>query len=324
MQKKEALHAVNQGEIKLGELTLQVAVLNNTERVISIRGLANFLGVKGGGTYWKMKKGKPDNSMLPEFVSAQYLEPYITDEVKELLINTLTYSALNGQPAEGIKAKILPKICDVWVKALNGGKLNEKQREVANRAYLLLSAFAEIGITALIDEVTGYQKQKNAYEKILELYIAKELQPWIMTFDENYYKQLYRLLNWDWDAFKGGKKNHPQYIGKLTNRLVYEKLAPGVLGELQKINPKDGKGVRKHKHFQHLSENHGYRELIKHLAAISILMEQFSNGKLTEAISKIDARFPSFTPFYQTSIDFLPADKGTFDALTTRASLPAK
>ncbi|MFA4826884.1 MAG: P63C domain-containing protein [Candidatus Shapirobacteria bacterium] len=316
--------ALNQGEITIGNMNLACAVLDNSERVISIRGLANYLGVKGGGAYWEKKK-KSDAVVLPEFVSAGYLAPYITDEVKDLLTNTVLYTALNGQPAEGIRGKILPKICDVWIKALNGGSLNIRQKQIAERAYQLLGAFAEIGITALIDEATGYQKAKNEYQKILELYIAKEMRPWIMTFDDSFYIELYRLLGWTWDAYKMKKKQHPLYIGKLTNRLVYEKLAPGVLQELQKINPKNEKGRRKTKHHQHLTENVGYRELLKLITAVTILMEQFPNGDLTAAIQKIDSRFPSFSPFYQTSMDFpAVANKQVFDTAIKEASKPVK
>lgn len=313
--------ALLQSEIPIGNLIIPCAVLDNSERIISVRGFSNYLGVKGGGAYWEKKK--IDLTVLPEFVSAQYLQPFITDEVKELLIDTITYTALNGQSAQGLKAKIIPKICDVWIKARNAGALNQSQEKIAEKAYLLLSAFSEIGIVALIDEYTGYDKQKHDYQKILELYIAKEISPWIKTFDENYYKQLYRLQGWNWDAFKN-KKNHPQYIGKLTNRLIYEKLAPGVLQELQKINPRDSKGNRPTKHHQRLTENYGYRELLKLISAITILMEQFSDGQLVGAIQKIDARFPTLsTPTFQTVMDFPAiADKKTFDSVIKLASRP--
>jgi hypothetical protein len=43
---------------------------------------------------------------------------------------------------------------------------------------------ADIGIIALVDEATGYQevRAKDALAKILEAFIAKELQPWVQTF----------------------------------------------------------------------------------------------------------------------------------------------
>lgn len=89
---------------------------------------------------------------------------------------------------------------------------------------ILLGAFAEVGITALVDEATGYQKEKDEYQKILERYIAKELQPWLKVFGEDYYYQIYRLKGWDWNRFAVDRKNHPFAVGNITNRIVYEKL----------------------------------------------------------------------------------------------------
>jgi hypothetical protein len=324
MIKTKMPKAVNQGEIKLGALRIGAAVLDNDERdrVVSIRSFSTFLGVKGGGAYWKQKKLNPKSAMLPEFVSAGYLQEYIGDEIKELLLNTIEYKTKVGGKAQGLKCIIIPKICDIWIKALHGGKLDEKQREIAKKAHILLSALAEVGITALIDEATGYQKQKDEYQKILSEYIAKEIRPWVKTFDDNYYKQLYRLLGWDWDAFKSRKKNHSQYIGRLTNRIVYEKLPAGVLEALKKINPKDIKGNRKSKHHQRLSENIGYIHLIKYISAVTMLMEQFNQGEWRLALNAIDVRFPTENMPCQLSLDFPISQKSNFDKIIMKSSLP--
>jgi len=294
--------ALNQGLITIGSLELKCAVLNNQTRVVSFRSFSKYLRVKGGGAHWEKKR--QGNYVLPEFVSASYLTPFINKELKKVLNNQIVYIAKNGQEAEGIEATIIPKICDVWIKALNAGKLTTSRKKTAQRAYKLLSALANIGIIALIDEATGYQKQKDAYQKMLEKYIAPEIRPWIKTFDDDFYKEIYKLLDWDWDAYKSTHKNHSQYVGRLTNRIIYEKLAPGVLEALQEINPKDSKGRRKHKHHQNLSENYGYIHLIKHLASVTTIMEQYGDGEITKAIHKIDSRYPSLKLDYQMSFNY--------------------
>jgi len=149
-----------------------------------------------------------------------------------------------------------------------------------------------------------YQKQKNAYQKILEKYIAPEIRPWIKTFDDEFYREVYRLLGWDWNAYRSTHKNHPQYVGRLTNRIVYEKLAPGILEALREINPRDSSGRRKFKHHQSLSQNYGYICLVKHLASITTIMEQYDDGEITGALHKIDSRYPSLKLDYQLSFDF--------------------
>lgn len=295
--------ATNQGILSVGKLELKCAVLNDKTRVVSFRSFSQYISTKGGGAHWQRKKS--GTAVLPEFISASFLDPFIDKDLRSLLAKPISYVAINGQEAEGIEATIIPKVCDVWIKALNAGILTtDSRKQTAERAYGLLNALANIGIIALIDEATGYQKQKDAYQKIMEQYLAPEIRPWVKTFEEDYYKELYRLLGWDWDAYKARGKNHSQYIGALTNRLVYEKLAPGILEELKKLNPKGNKGNRKHKHHQHLSENFGYMKLVRHIASITTIMEQFDAGDILGAINKINSRYPTQKLNMQLALDF--------------------
>ena len=309
----EVLKSTHPGIVKIRDLEILCYVLDDGTRVISGRGMQNALGYapKTSGQALARDLKKLDDRSISEAIArrVEFKRPGAGGAAEKTF---------------GYEAEALVEICDILLELRKSSKLTPQQERLASYAEILTRSFAKLGVIALIDEATGYQKQKNEYQKILEVYIAKEIQPWIMTFDENYYMQLYRLLGWDWDAFKTEKKkNHSQYIGKLTNRLIYEKLAPGVLEELRKINPKNERGGRKTKHFQRLTENVGYRELLKLLSAITILLEQFPDNHLTEAIQKIDARFPSYSPFYQTSMDFpVIGNKKAFDSAIKQASQP--
>lgn len=314
-KEKQLLRATHTGTLKVRNLEIPCYVLEDGERVISGRGLQNAFGYSANAS----------GQALTKVISK------INDrEIIEAIENRVEFKRPGaGGSAEktfGYKAEVLVDICDFILEYRKHNELTTIQERLAHHAEILTRAFAKVGVIALIDEATGYQKAKNEYQKILELYIAKEIQPWVHTFDDNYYKQLYRLLGWNWDAYKTAKKNHPQYIGKLTNRLIYEKLAPGVLSELQKINPADAKGNRKTRHHQRLTENHGYRELLKLISAVTILMEQFPDGDIIGAIQKVDARFPTVTtPFFQTTMDFpAVADKEVFDTAIHRASKPGQ
>ena len=64
---------------------------------------------------------------------------------------------------------------------------------------------------------------------------------------------------------RGMKVNQPQVVGKYTNDLVYERLAPGILKELEERNPKLPKGDRQSKHHQWLTEDVGHPALAQHL-----------------------------------------------------------
>jgi P63C domain len=98
---------------------------------------------------------------------------------------------------------------------------------IAQQCEILVRGFARVSIIALVDEATGFQRDraKNALAQILEAFVAKELQPRIKTFPDDYYAQLFRLrgLEYPNDSVK-----RPQYFGTLTNDIVYKRLAPGV------------------------------------------------------------------------------------------------
>ena len=316
--------ALKQGELKfLGNIPVAVLDTPTRDRVVSIRGMATALGVKGGGAYWQARKEKPDIDMLPEFVSASYLEPYISDSVQELLANTIPYLTVFGIQAVGVRAEIIPKICDVWIRAKNDGALKTPGRlAVADKAYTLMSAFAEVGITALIDEATGYAKDKQEYEAIIAKYIAPELQPWVKTFGEDFYYQIYRLKGWNWKRFAMDKKNHPWGVANITNRIVYEKIPDGVLEALQEKEPTDSKGRRKHRLHQHLTSDEGKVHLLKHLGAVEMIMEKHDDGCWEKALHEIDTRFPSKRIGSQLTLelDYNTGNKRIFDNAIVEAS----
>lgn len=141
---------------------------------------------------------------------------------------------------------------------------------------ILVRSFAKVGIIALVDEATGYQEIRDrlALQKILEMYIAKELRPWIKTFQDEFYEQLFRLREWQYRPLS---VKRPSVIGKITNDLIYKRLAPGVLEELRKITPRDEKGRTKHRYFQRLTENIGHPKLREHLASVTTLMKASPN-----------------------------------------------
>lgn len=324
-RKEDVRKATHQGELKIGEITLPVAVLDSKERVVSIRGMALALGVKGGGAYWKERKANPDKEMLPEFVSAKNIEPYVKERLQEILAGTIPYTALNGVEAVGIRAEIIPKVCSIWVKALSDGNLTENQKKVAEQSRILLGAFAEVGITALVDEATGYQKDKDEYQKILARYIATELQPWLKAFGEDYYHQIYRLKGWDWNRYAVDRKNHPWAVANITNRIVYEKLPPGVVEALQELTPRNESGNRTERLHQHLTSEEGRTHLLKHLGAIVSIMEQHPDGGWDGALHAIDTRFPSMRigPNLTLELRYHNADRKVFDETLSRAALSA-
>jgi len=264
------------GKLDLGGYEISCAVLDNGKRVLVERTMANALGKKGSGAYWQKKKGDEKGAFLPEYISARYLENFVNTELKKKLEKPIQYINKNGRLTTGVDATVLPDICDVWITAKEKSALNEKQSKTAERAYILMKAFATVGIIALVDEVTGYQEVRDRDElnRILEAYIAKELLPWAKRFPDEFYQQMFRLRGW---IYRPLSVKRPQYVGRLTNEIIYEKLPPGVLNELRRKNPRTPKGHRKYKHHQFLTLDIGNPHLEKHLASVTTLMRASPN-----------------------------------------------
>jgi len=169
--------------------------------------------------------------------------------------------------AFGYDGEIIVEFCKAVLYARRVGNLAGAALDYADQAERLLVAVAKTGIAALIDEATGYQeiRAKNALARILEEYIAKELQPWTKTFPEEFYKEIFRLRKWDW---LHPRITRPAVLGHWTNDFVYDRLAPGVKDELCHKNPRLETGRRKDKHHQWLTGDVGHPQLRAHLDGV--------------------------------------------------------
>jgi hypothetical protein len=130
---------------------------------------------------------------------------------------------------------------------------------------------AAVGIVALVDEATGYQevRDKLALQAILDKFLQKEFAAWAKRFPDEFYQQIFRLRGWQW---RGMKVNRPQVVAHYTKDIVYSRLAPGILNELESRNLKDEQGKRRARHHQWLTDDVGHPALAQHLYAVVGLM----------------------------------------------------
>jgi P63C domain len=269
--KAKTLRATHEGPLNLAGLTLPSAVLEDGTRVISQRAFTGALGVPQGGHAFA-KRAAQGVADLPIFLADEALKPHISLELAASLAEPIEYIPLHGgRSAFGIKAELVTAVCDVWLKARAAGALTRTpQKRAAQNAELLMRGLAQVGIIALVDEATGYQdvRARDALAKILEAFVATELQPWVSTFPPDFYKEMFRLKRVPYTS----ELKRPKYFGHLTNNLVYKRLAPGVLNELRVRNPVTESGRRKHAHHQHLTPNFGNPKLLHHLGKVTALM----------------------------------------------------
>lgn len=284
--------ATHPGQLHIGDLTLPCAVLADKTRIITEASVATTLGRGFGGKSYRLRERQAKKSgatPMPLFLAGSALEPYVPESLRIALSQPKVYRGRGGIRL-GIEAGLLPEICEVWLNARDKGALQPSQEQIARNAEVLMRALAHVGITALVDEATGYQEVRDREElhRILEAYISKELLPWAKRFPDEFYEQLFKLREWQYSPVS---VRRPAYVGKLTNELVYEKLPPGVLAELRSKNPVVQSGRRRYKHHQFLTEEIGDPHLERHLAVVTALMRVSSNWTAFRRL--FDRAFPS-------------------------------
>jgi len=221
--------ATHTGNIDLADehVVIPCAVLEDGMRVLTQGGFLSAIGRRGKpkNTYQETEHGV---MKVPVFLAAENLREFVSEELRKEATPIPFRLSSDGRKAWGYRADLLPKVCTVYLKARDAKKLFDSQIPIAAACDILIRGFAQVGIIALVDEATGYQKDRaaDALAKILEAFIAKELQPWVKTFPSDYYEQLFRLRGLEYPQFT---VKRPQYFGVLTNDIVYKRLAPGVL-----------------------------------------------------------------------------------------------
>jgi hypothetical protein len=263
-----ATHGSPDKPLKIGGAELTCYVLEDGTRLITQEGFLSALGRarKAKGGHGASIDSGVDK--MPSFLAANNLKPFISDELLEST-TPVVFRTPSGAKAYGYRADLLPKVCNVYLLARDAAKDLPSQKHLIRSADLLMRGLAEVGIIALVDEATGYQRDraKNALAEILEAFVAKELQPWVKTFPPEFYEQMFRLRGLPYPPEKAQYK--PQYFGNLTNDIVYKRIAPGLLDELKQVAAKDEKKARLH---QRLTTAVGHPRLREHLASVTTIM----------------------------------------------------
>ncbi|MBD66527.1 MAG: hypothetical protein CME62_15045 [Halobacteriovoraceae bacterium] len=263
----EVFECTHKGELEIGDKKISCAVLSNGTRIITQTALFDAFN--------RPRKGEKRIEGLPSIIGAKNLIPFVSDELVEMS-KPVHYQTNSGKMSSGYRAELIPEICDIYLKAFDKGALLESQNKIVAQANILVRALAKVGITALIDEATGYQydREQNALQTILKAYIAEDYLKWQARFPRKYYQEIFRLYDWEYDPMS---MRRPVYLGKFTNEYVYQKLPDGILEELRKKNPKTSKGNRKMKHHQFLTNEIGIPHLEKHITKLITVMELSDN-----------------------------------------------
>ena len=285
----KSLEAETDGILKIGEVELDVYVLNDKRRVINKKAMARALGLKSEG-----------GSAFLRSMSRPKIQPAISDTLRERIANPIIFKSLNGSSADGYEAEVLIEVCDSLIEARNRGLLLPSQMFLARQSEVIVRSAAKLGIIALVDEATGYlDKTKDEYRKLFDSFISNEFKQWEAEFPDKFFEMIYRIYGLK--RQRPDTTRHPQFFGHFIRKYIYFPLAQSNGAVLEKLEDKNPvvyvSGARRYKFFQFLTEEVGMPAFRQHLWQVvgigesSYDKKQFDRGfyrAFPEAIPKKD------------------------------------
>ena len=246
--------SVAHGPVRLGGVTIYGHVLDDGRRVFSARDLVAALSGALG----------PKNAHFERSVAA------LQNVSGELNLGPRIEFSIPGSPnGFGYPVEVFTAVCRAYVRADRAGTLHHKQKPVADRAWAVLDALGDIGIIALVDEATGFQKQraKTALQDALALLLRESAGPYQVLFSEEFFAEVARLYR----ITLRGKNKRPRFFGWFIKHYFYEWLSPAMYAELCSRLPANDNGQRPGLMHPHLTD--GAREIFgRHQDTVVALM----------------------------------------------------
>ncbi|HVZ35878.1 MAG TPA: P63C domain-containing protein [Polyangiaceae bacterium] len=221
-------YSMFQGDLEIGEVKMACHVLNDGRRVLAQREMVNVLS-----------PGR-DSGNLQAYIDS------IPGDFKALNLgaNFVKFRVPQTQfLSHGYQATFLIDICSAYLDARESRLLKRSQLGLARRAEVVMRACAKVGIEALVDEATGYDKfkKKREYQLKLQAFIAEDMQEWVKTFPDDFWIELARL-----EGIHYSPRHRPIRWGKYVMAFVYDAIDKDVGRKLRQINPSPERGSNHH------------------------------------------------------------------------------
>lgn len=205
------------GVLRFGTMEVECAVLDDGRRGLLMKHFANALGYSGN------KQGRRFDAFLANFAP-----------------NHMNGKEKAGPPvlnpghgrARFIEAEAVVEAIDNVIEAALDGRIHKQQAKQVMACRVIRRALGVVGLTALIDEATGYQYNRapDALQDLIGKLIRKHVADWERRFEPEYYRAMARLTN---TRYMGGGPK-PAIWGWITLHYVYEEVFPTeVLAELK-------------------------------------------------------------------------------------------
>lgn len=245
----ELPEADSQGILPIGDVNIDCYVLKDRRRLIHKRAMARALGLKseGGNAFMKTLNGKTLGSKIPA-------------ELREKIANHIVFKPLGGDPAHGYEAAVLIDLCVALLDA--EPDLLPSQKFLAKQAEIIIRAAAKVGIVALIDEATGFikDKRRNEYRELWMECIRDEARKWEEPeFPDDLFDVFYKTYGLK--RFNPSNTQHPKFFSKLIRKYIYQPLLNSNGAILELLDEKNpvvyANGGRRYKLYQFLTDEIG-------------------------------------------------------------------
>ncbi len=269
------------GTLRIGDVELEVHVLNDLRRVLTQREVVRAIS------------GGRESGNLQRYLSRNPLTANDFD------MGDVIRFKVPGGPiiASGYEATKLIEICSKYTEARDRELLGSTQIKLAIQAGIILRACAKVGIIALIDEATGYQKlrARNALQLKLQAFITDDMQEWARMFPEEFWIQLARL-----EGVHYSPRNRPLRWGRYVMAFVYDAIDKDVGDKLRELNPDPH---YKKNHHQWLKK-YG-REAVAHQITGVVTIMKLCNGmdQFRERFNHVFKKMPLQTTFEDLNWD---------------------
>lgn len=282
------------GILRVGSWVIPCYVLENDLRVITQRSMMEFVGIRSRSS----KGGERLVAFMdhPAFTNSDSYR-----ETRLALIEPVRFITPTGLVAFGYTGETLVDYCRLLLRARQTGLFTgETFMEYARQAEMLVASVAKVGIIALIDEATGHQENRvrDDLQRHLDKYLKKEFAAWAKRFPDEFYMEIYRLKGWPW---KGMSVNRPQIVARYTNDIIYSRMTPGLLEELEQLNPADIWGNRHHRHHQHFTPDIGHTALQQQIYASMGFMRV--NNTWPPFMRMLERAYPRIGDTYALALD---------------------
>lgn len=236
------------GIAHFGDVECEAVVLEDGRRGFVRRQMLQAIGLKG-------------NFSIPQ------LRPKLAEisaKALEILDNSgSTVLMPHGIKATFVDAEIVPETAVAVVEQAANGKLHPQRLNMLAPCLKIISALSRVGLTALIDEATGYQyhREPNALQDLFTRLIRQTAADWERRFHPEFYQAIYRLFKWHYDP----SKPKPHIVGKITQDWVYEPIFPSeIITEIKERQTSE-------KMHQWLTEDGGLKLLEKQRDAVMMI-----------------------------------------------------